>query len=393
MAKRTEVKPELIAFSQYKLGGVQSFYHNLLENDPYNFFDKKWILTRSIDDKDALPPAPFNCCNELIINYNLSIGAWRVAYQIQKYISNREGIVLVNHPIELLVLHYYFRSKKLVIFICHDTVYLNWAQEYAFLIGAFIVHNVYFFEELKKMFPERQNDIYFLPFGIPLSHVKRKVNFFKKLNIAFVARMHQSKGIYDLPKIDDLLKKKGIEVCWTIVGDGPEKLTFSSLVTERKNFSLYTPPDTKTLFELIQHSDIFLLPSSLDGTPVALLEAMSVGLVPIIYEFNPGIKNIVTENIGYITEVGDIETVAKIIESLNFDRRHLEQLSESCLKKANKDYNVKDRVKDYYDLFLKYDELKKNVSVTRPTVNRLDHPFIPLRLANYLRAIKNRIFR
>lgn len=138
------MKPELIAFSEYKLGGVQSFYYNLLNNDPYNYFDKKWILTKSVDHKDAPPPAPFNCCNEQIVAYNLSKGVWHVAHQIQKYISNREGIILVNHPLELLVLHHYYRSKKTVILVCHDVLYLSWAKEYSFLIDAFIAHNIHF---------------------------------------------------------------------------------------------------------------------------------------------------------------------------------------------------------------------------------------------------------
>lgn len=205
--------------------------------------------------------------------------------------------------------------------------------------------------------------------------------------------MHKLKGIYDIPRIDDLLKEKGIDICWTIIGDGPEKLPFSRMVADRKNFLIHTPPDTKSVFELIQHCDLFLLPSSLDGTPVALLEAMSVGLVPIVYEFNPGIKNIVTEEIGYIIQIGDIEKAAKIIEMLHFSRENLEQLSNSALKRVTEKYDIKDRAKEYYNLFINYKNLKKDFKIEKPSRNRLDHPLIPVRLATYLRNIRKQIAR
>lgn len=354
------MKPELIAFSQYKIGGAQSFCYYLLKNDPLNFFEKKWILTRDVnDDKSVLPPAPFNCCNEVVVPYNSSKGSWRVAYQIQKHISNKKGVILANGPLELGALHFYYKDNKTVFFLCHDELYIDWAKKYSFLIDVFIAHNYHFYEELKRLLPERKKDVYFLPFGIELSKVHRKKNHDKNLSIAFIGRLHKLKGLYDIPLIDDLLRAKGIIINWTIIGDGPEKLRFQNIISKKKNFQLYTPANTEGVFELIQNSDLFLLPSSLDGTPVSMLEAMSCGLVPIVYEFNPGIKKIITQDIGYITKIGDLERVVDIIEFLDNDRNKLEELSTNALQKIQSNYDILKRNQDYYNLFHKYAQLKK----------------------------------
>ena len=57
-------RPELIAFSQYKLGGIQSYFYNLLANDPYQAFEKKWIFHDDALDDAARLPGLYGCCND-----------------------------------------------------------------------------------------------------------------------------------------------------------------------------------------------------------------------------------------------------------------------------------------------------------------------------------------
>lgn len=382
------MKPELIAFSEYKLGGVQNFYFNLLSNDPDNTFDKKWIFTRSISDSDALLPQLFQACEEEIVYYDPTKGDWRNAYKLARRISNKPGILLANHPIELNTLHHFPRGKKTVVLICHDIVYLEWAKEYSFLIDAFIAHNSHVYDELRNTFSDRVDDIYFLPFGIELSSIQRQQNLSRPLRIAFIARMHKLKGILDLSHVDDGLKELGVDVQWTIIGDGPEKNNFNTQINHKNNFKLYTPIDTNAIFNLIQHCDIFLLPSSLDGTPVALLESMSVGLVPILYEFSPGIKNVVNADIGFVVPVGDISSIIQIVEFLNTNRNELEKRSKAALSLVKEKYNVKDRASDYFDFFSTYKSLKKKKNYARPNRNRLDHPLIPFLLVDSIRRMR-----
>src|SRR5207253_3242421 len=109
-----------------------------------------------------------------------------------------------------------------------------------------------------------------------------------------------------LKKIDDELIKAGVNIEWTIVGDGPDKAKLIVDLKDRSYFSFLSPNRTEDILNLAVKNDVYLLPSYLDGLPVALLEAMSAGLVPIVSRFNPGIDAVVEKNNGFIVPVGAI---------------------------------------------------------------------------------------
>jgi len=373
-------KPELIAFSQYKLGGIQSYFYNLLANDPYGQFNKKWIFHDDALDNAARLPDLYDCCEELIFPINEIPGEslYKMADRLEKHISENDGIILASFHYELITLHLHRRKNKVVFFICHDMGYLSNARRYEFIIDVFIAHNIQFYEELQVMFPDRIKDIYFLPYGIPILHKYRAENREGNLRLVILSRMDREKGVLDIPEIDSLLRKKGIAVQWTIIGDGPDKSQLQELVISRDNFSFFSPPDNKSVMELVAQNDVFILPSRLDGLPVALLETMSAGCVPVISEFNQGIKRVVSPEEGFIVPVGDSQQFADSIAILNVDRILLEKMSHAAREKIEREYDVKLRVKDYYELFNKYKEFKR---APRFHFHRyagwLDYPFVP----------------
>jgi glycosyltransferase involved in cell wall biosynthesis len=387
MAKEKLLKKEVIFFSKHTIGGVQNYYHNIISNDPYCEFEKKWIFTNYEHDNNPKPLEPYNCCEELIFNYSDDETIYEIAKRLNKLISDKEGIVMTNTYTELATLHIYPKKNKTILFVCHDEGYLKTAREFEFLIDVFIAHNEFFFSELTKLFPKRIRDIYYLPYGVKLTGYKRISNTKDPLKIIFIARLQKEKGVYDLPIIDLMLKAKGVRVEWTIIGDGPEKLELQKIVKERDNFLFDTPVNTDGVLKYASQNDIFVLPSRLDGLPVALLESMSVGLVPIISEFNPGINKVVTEKEGFVVSVNNNEEFVLKILMLNEDRLLLDELSEASFNKIQKEYSSKDRALSYYNLFRKYKELKKTTITKRPNYGNLIHQLrIP---KNTRRIIKN----
>ncbi len=354
-------KPELVAFSQHTLGGVQSFYFNLLSNDAEGYFEKSWVLSEAKGHPGVLPPAPYNI-NEQIVKYDPADGQAHNAAIVEVYISNKPGVVLANHRPELDALLLHPKSNKVVFYLVHDVLYLALAREYINVIDVIVTHNYQLYEELQQLFPFLKHAIFFLPYGINLATERRGPNPANVLKIAFIGRLCYEKGIYDLLKIDALLKKENVLVEWLIIGDGPEKENFLGDIKRKSNFTHKTLDTTQQIFAELQTCDLFILPSVLDGTPVSLLEAMSVGLVPILYRFNTGIERVVTPDIGYITEIRDVEKAASIIKELNADRALLETKSANALNSAQKNYDVATRAKDYYDLFKRFEGFKREKS-------------------------------
>ena len=180
------------------------------------------------------------------------------------------------------------------------------------------------------------------------------------LKLVFLARHVKLKGIYDLPKIDDELLKRGINAEWAIFGDGEEKTNFVAEVQYKKNFTFFTPKTSEDVISLLKDQDVYILPSILDGLPVSLLEAMSVGCVPIVYNFSEGIKNVITDDIGYVVDKNDTIAVADKIEYLSKNRDILRKLSISCTEKINKEFDVKKQSGEYFKLYKEYKKRKKN---------------------------------
>ena len=383
--------PELVFFSEYKIGGVQSFYYNLLKFDPFRQMKKTWLLERHLQDEDSLPPAPFGVISdERIVPFDVTDNIYDRAKKIALELNEEPGAYITNFAEELVAIQNFTSKPKTVFFVCHDEGYLAPAVKYSFLIDVFIAHNPFFYDELVRLLPGRKESVFYLPYGIERAGHLRLPNPDQPLRILFLARIHKLKGIFELPVIDEQLAKAGISVRWTIVGDGAEKENFWNIVKDRGNFKMVTLATQEEVLLECSHHDIFILPSYKDGLPVAMLEAMSAGVVPVMYRFNEGIGRIITEDIGFLIKSGEKEGLVNSISRLNADRKLLEKMSQGCFQKVKNEYDVAERARSYYELFYQYEKFKrsKKLKLIRHS-GWLDHPLVPSYVRNIVRKIKS----
>jgi glycosyltransferase involved in cell wall biosynthesis len=384
-----KAKNELIAFSNYRVGGMKSYYQNILENSPSDLFQVKWILIDNLAEKNAPRPQSLpDFCECQVFQVLPDDTVYTSAKKLSRLISDTPGVVLTNGDTELSTLHLYRRKNKTVFFVCHDELYLKDACKFEFIIDCFIAHNYYFYEKLRELMPSRKDDVKFLPYGVRIPHLQKVHNKSKPLRIVIISRLYESKGVRDIPIIDNLLRKNKIVVDWMIIGDGPEKSFLISSFAEKKNISFFAPESNDEVLELAKQNDIFILPSRLDGLPVALLEAMSIGCVPLISQFNEGIKRVVTENEGFVVPVGDNEAFVQKIARLHNDRELLESLSIRSRKKIIEEFSIAERAKDYFDLFNNFLNLKKPLRYRIPRYGVfLDFPLIPPKVRKFVRKM------
>jgi glycosyltransferase involved in cell wall biosynthesis len=384
-------KRRLTVFCNNYLGGVANFYRNILCNDKDNLLEKEIIfLDWEGDSEYARLPEKFGVGKEMVYEVKKANSLRQTANELSLLIGEDNGVIATNFGTELSSLHFSKKAGSVVVYICHDELYLANAIKYSFLIDQYITHNPHFFNVLKKQLPERVGDIHYIPYGIEVSDYSKQVNHTGILNIVWLARLHKLKGIYHLPEIDDLLKAENIHVNWTIIGDGPEKENFRELVGNRSNFSHHSPPDQKAVQEILKKQDVFILPSSLDGLPVAMLETMTMGIVPVMFEFNPGIRSVISEDIGFIVPVNDVTAMAKAIKELNGNRELLSKRSQLSRQKVETDYNIKTQAAKYLSLFLnssQSDTKGKWVPIWKLN-GREYHPLIPIFLVRLYRKIR-----
>jgi glycosyltransferase involved in cell wall biosynthesis len=384
------MKPKIIAYSENVLGGIQNFYVNLLSHQSDSFFEVDWFLINHCNELRTV--APKYKIQSKIVNYCLKDGQWRRARKLIEIIGDAPGIILANREYELDALYLFPVKNKTVCHIVHDDYYLQFALKYQNVIDFYIAHNKFIYHELISALPNRSNNIHFLPFGIELPLEKRASNLENKLKIVFIARLAIEKGIHDLSKIDDILKYSNCRVEWLIIGDGPEKDNFLNTIKSRDNFNYKWCEEQSEIYKLIKDCDVFVLPSILDGTPLALLESMSVGLVPILYEFNLGIKEIVGSELGFVVNKGCFEEIAESITTLHHNRELLENMSSYSLNYARNNFDVIKRSNEYYDLFKNYMGYKHDMNYSGVNPIRIfDKLWFPESLFAFLRSLKGLI--
>ena len=384
------MKPELVFFSQHAIGGVQSYIYNLLLQDKEDWFEKRWILVDDYFNNNPRPQVPFDTGFEQVFHYRSDVPLFQTLSKLHKLISHNPGMMLASFPLELAALHVYRRENKTIAFICHDEYFLQFAKKYDFLIDVYIAHNPYFVTALKEILPHRKKDIFYLPYGIKLSDRVNVANHSNSLRLLVIARMQKSKGVFDIPILVEELISRGVDFSITMVGDGPEREELQKKMTHFPTVKFIQPPTPDALTEVIQQHDIFILPSYLDGMPVSLMETMTSGLVPVLTDFNPGIKEIVTPDLGFIFPKGDMKAFANCIEQLASDRTLLVEMRERVLSFAREAFNGSIRASEYYDFFKKFMLLKKPPRYKFISYGKLiDHPAVPRFIhKNYYRGIQ-----
>ncbi|MBI5681012.1 MAG: glycosyltransferase [Methanobacterium sp.] len=154
---------------------------------------------------------------------------------------------------------------------------------------------------------------------IPLKNRKIR-NYYgvndKDILILFVGYLDTFKGVFELMNSFHEINKKNVNVKLMIVGEGPKnnelKKIASRLCLETHVIfaGKISPSD---IHEYYQSSDIFVLPSHTEGTPLVVIEAMACGL-PIVASNVGGIPEIVINNKNgfIITPQNEIELISKV---------------------------------------------------------------------------------
>jgi len=89
--------------------------------------------------------------------------------------------------------------------------------------------------------------------------------------------------------------------------------------------------------QLYLASDIFVLPTYLPETfPIAIIEAMSHGAIPIVYRF-PGVEEIFRHGSeGFILPRGDVQALSSTIENIILEKIDTYQMRLKALTRGRK---------------------------------------------------------
>jgi glycosyltransferase involved in cell wall biosynthesis len=372
------------------LGGITSLIINLIKYRGQDKFAQDLILLDIAGNPNT--PANIEPIEGLSVR-NFSIHPrhnWYTVYkQMAAVLGQTNGVLVSNDMYDLIMLTYYNIPKK-VVQIVHDAYNVKLAIQFEAVVDAFICHSYFYYETLCQLLHHRQKDIYYLPYGIPLSGQQRRSRLHNNhLKLLFLGRHDKNKGVFDLFEINTRLEEKGIQVSWLILGRGPETSALKEQWSGRENVQFLTPPTNEEVRALASGCDIFTFPTRFEGFPVALVETMSEGCVPLASDLPGGIRELVTDNdTGFKVPPGDVDSFVLYIERLNSDRQLLEQLSRNSYNKIHAGYNALYQSPQYQELFIKVAEQEgspRHHKERRKLGSRLDQRLLPNFIVKMLR--------
>lgn len=172
--------------------------------------------------------------------------------------------------------------------------------------------------------------------GAHFPPLKPRNSYAGPLRLLFMGRVEALKGVFDFVPILRELKKRRVPVTLRLVG-GENK----TLRREFERNGLIELVDWvgrvshAECYAIASTSDLLMMPSRKEAFGMVTIEAMSMGCIPIAYDFPSGSREIIVhDQSGLLVRLGDYKAWASAIEALHFDRMRLSQLSAGAVKRA-----------------------------------------------------------
>ena len=169
------------------------------------------------------------------------------------------------------------------------------------------------------------------------------------LEIISVARLTEKKGLHVAIEACRLLKARGVNFRYNILGIGPWEQRLRSLIEEKGLQDVVIMPGFKPSHEvkaMLDDADLFLLPSitgadgDMEGIPVALMEAMAVG-IPVISTLHSGIPELIEAGkSGWLVPENDALALAERLAAFaGLREEELRPMLSHARRKVETDFN------------------------------------------------------
>lgn len=166
--------------------------------------------------------------------------------------------------------------------------------------------------------------------------------------LVHTSNFRQVKRVADAIRIFDSVQKE-IPSKLILVGDGPDRSECERLVRQLNlvdKVKFLGKQDG--LVEILNASDVFLIPSQSESFGLAALEAMACG-VPAVSSSVGGLPELIGHNeSGYIAEIGDIERMTKYVIELLTNEKKYRIFSQNARERAVRKFDT-DKVVPFYE--------------------------------------------
>lgn len=375
-------------------GGVLSVIKNLLKYSSSSTLENHVIFTIN---KDLVPdfkmPPLERAATQQVFYYSPKWNFYYTCKQLAKLLPDNKAIVVAHDWLELGMMSNLGLHNP-VVQIVHGNYdyYYNLAKKNAGAINRFICVSPVIYKKLNNYLPQRKADIDYRRFPVPSIEPIEKKNDLLKIFYCVRSLDDDNKQFQLLPKLNAILKEKSIDIYWTIVGDGIDKDEVENFMDQHSDLSLFPSLPNEEVIRMLPQHDLFILPSLREGFPVAVVEAMKAGLVPLVTNWDGATEELIVQGeTGFYFAPGDENGYSEKIELLNSNRTLLNKIAEAGRKKANELFDPVVNTIRIEDIILNSaNDGMKNEKPKKVYGSRLDNIFIPNGITHFIRTMFGR---
>lgn len=251
-------------------------------------------------------------------------------------------VVIANLGPEALEMVRYVPAGVIRLAMGHERGMFSRRSKYARDLDANVVVNPFWEKLANELNPGVPSK--YIAHGIPLpeSDLARTPNLERPLSLTYFGRLVGTKGTHLFPEIVKEFRHRSIPFHWAIYGEGPDEGTLrESLASEIQAGTVTISPQIPrdAIFRTIRKHDVFIMASDHEGGPLTLLEAMSLGLVPICNDTPCLVQEVVTPDNGFIIPRKPAK-YAEMFDRLHRDRPLLERMSAAARKTITQQYSI-----------------------------------------------------
>ena len=166
-----------------------------------------------------------------------------------------------------------------------------------------------------------------------------------------VGRIHGVKNQLMLVESFKRIVEKGVNARLLIAGRAEDKNIFEQLKSYFTERIVYIGEQTD-IRALMSVSDAFCLSSTMEGMPITIIEAMSVGCIPIVTPVGGCKDMIIDGKNGFIsTDVSEIAYQEALLRFLSTPHEAIKDIKNNCIQDYEKKYSINHTSSEYINLF------------------------------------------
>jgi glycosyltransferase involved in cell wall biosynthesis len=374
-----------------KMGGMMNIVSELLAHRCVDDFSYHAVLTHNHLHEDARFAGRLAAESQTVVEYSSPTeNLHAVMRRLAGAIPPGGGVYVAGDLVDLATASVHDFGRAVVFMLHGDTdYYYDLAVKHDPVVHAFVTYSRRMFDVLRSRLPHRWDSIFHLPYGVSIPSTRRGASA-GSLRVVFAGRFeHGQKGVFDLPAIDRVLRERGVHVRWTIAGAGPDEDEFRRRWSFNPHVVWRGCLSKTELVAEYSHQDVFVLPTRFEGFPVALLEAMASGLVPVVSDIPSGVPEVVEREVsGRTPPAGDVPGFADALQQLDYDRARLEAMSQAAAAVVAARFDIRERVSAYQTLYRRWRDFYRPLAGPEHLQygSRLDKPWIPNPIVRAVRS-------